>query len=78
MPTDYDFADEKGRNASEEAARDFLWRMSDEISNLYCGFYAECQDAYTNAAGFNADDLQENPFKDAYEASQLEIRKRKK
>jgi len=79
MPTDYDFADEKGRNASEEAARDYLWRMSDEISKLYWGFYGECAAAYNDAAGFsNSGDSEENPFKEAYEQSQLEYRKRMK
>jgi hypothetical protein len=79
MPTDFDYADEKGRNASEEAARDFLWRYSEEIDKLHTGFLKETYDAYLNAAGTESDDEpQENPFQQAYEESQNEIRKRKK
>lgn len=78
MPTDYDFADEKGRNASEEAARDFLWTHSDEIDKLHTGYLRATYSAYEDAAGFCPEEEEENPFQQAYEESQNEIRKRKK
>lgn len=78
MPTDYDYADERGRKASEEAARDFLWRYSEEIKKLHDEFAEETKDAYIHAAGFSPDETEENPFQTAYDESQLEIRKRKK